>query len=197
MSPVPGALPIIDIARIGLDELRKSWGWFVALGLLLVVLGTVAIGSAVAVTVVSVALLGGILIAAGVMETVHAFWRRQWSGFFLELLSGLLYLVLGAMMLATPVEAAITLTLLIGGLLIMEGAFRIILSIAVRFPHWPWILLNGVVSLALGICIWKKWPVDALYIIGLFIGIDMIFNGWSLVMLGLAARKLPRMEAAA
>lgn len=72
-----------------------------------------------------------------------------------------------------------------------SGLLHIIVALLVRFPHWGWLVLHGVINLLLGIAIRRRWPWDGLWVIGLFIGIDMIFNGWSLVMLGLSAKKLP------
>jgi uncharacterized membrane protein HdeD (DUF308 family) len=74
----------------------------------------------------------------------------------------------------------------------LGGLFRILTAVAARFHHWVWVLLNGVISLVLGLMIWRQWPVSGLWVIGLFIGIDMIFYGWSLIMLALAVRGLPQ-----
>jgi uncharacterized membrane protein HdeD (DUF308 family) len=95
------------------------------------------------------------------------------------------------MVVANPGATAVALTLLIAMFLIFGGIFRIVASISVRYPNWGWILLHGVVNVVLGIMIWREWPVSGLWIIGLFLGIELIFNGWSLVMLGFAARSLP------
>jgi uncharacterized membrane protein HdeD (DUF308 family) len=102
-----------------------------------------------------------------------------------------LYAVAGFLVMQHPLAASATLTLLIALMLIFGGIFRIVLSLMVRFPNWGWMLLHGVITLALGISIWNKWPADALWVIGLFVGIDMLFNGWSLVMLGFAAKGMP------
>jgi uncharacterized membrane protein HdeD (DUF308 family) len=75
--------------------------------------------------------------------------------------------------------------------LMFDGLFRIVTAISVRYPNWGWMLLNGVVSLVLGIMIWRQWPLSGLWVIGLFVGIQMIFNGWSFVMLAVAAKNLP------
>jgi uncharacterized membrane protein HdeD (DUF308 family) len=173
----------------GASELRRSWGWFLALGILLIVLGTVALGSALLMTLASVFFFGWILIFAGVIEVVHAFWHKQWSGFFLDLLTGVLYVVVGVMMVSDPQASAALLTLLIAMFLVFEGAFRIVMSLTMRYPHWGWLLLNGVTSLLLGVLIWRRWPVSGLWVIGLFVGIEMLLNGWSLVMLSLFGRK--------
>ena len=71
------------------------------------------------------------------------------------------------------------------------GIFRILVAVTIRFQNWVWLLLHGVVNVLLGIAIWRQWPLSGLWVIGLFVGIDMLLNGWSLVMLGLAAKKLP------
>jgi uncharacterized membrane protein HdeD (DUF308 family) len=176
----------------GTSELRGNWGWFLILGIVLIVLGTIALGSALYMTLASVFFFGWILIIGGALEAVHAFWReKRWGGFFLDLLTGLLYVVVGWMMVSNPGESAVLLTLIIAMFLVFEGLFRIVVAITVRYPHWGWVLFNGVISLVLGISIWQRWPYSGLWVIGLFVGIEMLLNGWSLVMLSLTARNLP------
>lgn len=182
---------LIEIHRVGLEELQRKWGWFVALGGLLVVLGTLAAGSALLTTLATVIFIGSLMLIAGAAQVLSAFSVKGWGGFFVDLLSGLLYAVTGVLVMMHPAAGAVTLTLLIALMLIFGGIFRIVLAALVRFPNWGWMLLHGVITLALGISIWNKWPADSLWVIGLFVGIDMIFNGWSLVMLGFAARNLP------
>jgi uncharacterized membrane protein HdeD (DUF308 family) len=179
------------IQLTGEGELRRSWGWFLALGVVLIVLGTIALGSALLMTVASVFFFGWLLIVGGVMEAVHAFWRKRWAGFFLDLLTGILYVVAGWMMVTNPKESAVLLTLLIAMFLVFEGVFRIVAALTARYPHWGWVLFNGVISVLLGILIWRQWPYSGLWVIGLFVGIEMLLNGWSLVMLSLTGRKLP------
>jgi uncharacterized membrane protein HdeD (DUF308 family) len=143
--------------------------------------------------VASVLFFGWLMIAGGVMTCIHAFWKeRGWGGFFIDLLTGILYVVVGFMIVANPGATAVALTLLIAMFLIFGGIFRIATSLAVRYPNWGWVLLHGAVNLLLGILIWRQWPVSGLWVIGLFIGIEMLFNGWTLVMLALAAKNLPR-----
>lgn len=178
--------------HVGLDQVRKSWSTFLLLGVLLVVLGMVAISQSFLMTTFSVIFFGWLLIFAGISEVVHAFWReRAWGGFFLDLLSGILYTVVGFLFIVNPESTAITLTLLIAFFLIFEGAFRIAAAVVHRFPHWGWVLFNGAVTLLLGVLIWRQWPIAGLWVIGLFVGINILLNGWSLIMLGLAAKNLP------
>jgi uncharacterized membrane protein HdeD (DUF308 family) len=178
------------IELTGGSELHRKWGWFLALGILLVVLGTIALGSALLMTLASVFFFGWLLIIAGVMEVIHAFWHRHWSGFFLDLLTGVLYVVAGWMMVTNPTESALVLTLIIAMFLVFEGALRIVTALTMRYPHWGWVLLNGAVSLLLGFLIWRRWPVSGLWMIGVFVGIEMLLNGWSLIMLALSGREL-------
>ena len=175
---------------IGAEEIRRGWGWLLALGIALVILGIAALSWSVFTTLVSVVFFGWLLLIGGVLSVVHAFIRRRWGGFFIELFAGLLYFVVGLMIVGHPAASAIALTLLISVFLLVGGVFRILTALTVRFHHWTWMLLNGVISLLLGSMIWADWPVSGLWVIGLFIGIDMIFYGWSLIMLGIAVRNL-------
>ena len=174
----------------GAEELRRSWGWFLGLGIGLIILGVIAIGSAFFMTIASVWLFGWILIIGGVMEVVHAFWHQRWAGFFLDLLTGVLYVVAGGMMVNNPQESALLLTLLIAMFLVFEGVLRIVAALAVRYPHWGSVLVNGVISLVLCMLIWRRWPVSGLWVIGLFVGIEKLFSGMSWVTLGLSVRAL-------
>lgn len=175
-----------------LEHLRKNWGWFLLLGLLFIGLGTAAIGASTLVTVVSIVLLGSLLLFSGAVQIVVAFWVREWSGFFLSLLAGILYATFGVMLIVHPAAGALTLTLLLAAFYIVGGLFRIITAIASRFNQWGWALLSGVIKLALGILIWSGWPATGLWVLGLFIGIDLIFFGWFWVVLALSARNVPR-----
>lgn len=173
-----------------IQEFRHNWGWFLALGVALVFFGTIALGSSVLATLASVVFFGWLLLFAGAVEAVQAFWQRKWGGFFLHLLSGILSVVVGLIIVANPGAGALVLTLVLAVFFMVAGMFRIIAPLVMRFPHWGWMLLSGLVSLMLGILIWQQWPVSGLWVIGTFIGIDLIFSGWTWIMLSLAARRL-------
>jgi uncharacterized membrane protein HdeD (DUF308 family) len=160
------------------------------MGIALVIIGMIAIGSAVVMTIVSVMFLGWLLIIGGVFEVIHGFTRRPWSGFFINLLAGALYAVAGILMVANPALAAVTLTLLIAMMLIVAGVFRLFIAFSTPLHHRGWLILNGAISILLGAMIWSSWPLSGLWVIGLFIGIDMIFDGWTEIMLALSARSL-------
>ena len=173
------------------SAMKRNWGWFLFLGIVEILLGTVAIGASVFATIVTVVFFGWLLLAGGVLSALHAFWRKQWRGFFLDLATGVLYVVAGFLMVANPAAAAVSLTLLIAMFLLMGGIFRIIVALSGHLEHWGWVMLNGLITAGLGILIWRQWPVSGLWVIGLFVGIEMIFYGWSLVMLSLIAKGAP------
>ncbi len=190
--------PLTPLHLVGLEEVKRNRGWFLGLGIVLVVFGTIALGCTLTMTELSVAVFGWLMVFAGATQTVHAFWKeRGWGGFFIDALMGILYLVVGFMVVSNPMATAVTLTLLIAMFLMFEGLFRIFTAISIRYPNWGWLLLSGVVSLVLGLMIWRQWPLSGLWVIGLFVGIQMILNGWSLVMLSLAVKNLPEEDAPA
>jgi uncharacterized membrane protein HdeD (DUF308 family) len=171
-------------------DIRSSAGIFLGIGLALIVLGSLAIYSVVFATFASVIFFGWLLIFSGFIQTGHALYARHWNGFLLGLMLGLLSIVAGALILFDPAVGATALTLLLAFLFIAQGALRITMALVKRFEHWGWVLISGIFSLILGVMILYQWPYSGLYIIGLFVGIDLIFNGWALVMLSVAARKL-------
>jgi len=178
----------------GIEEIRRNWGWFLVLGIALIVIGVFALIAAEIATLASVLLFGWLILIGGIFEIVTSFWARHWSGFFLDLFAGLLYAVIGIMILAHPVAAAAGLTLALAVLFLTSGAFRIGAALMLRYPNWGWSVLDGVVSLILGVMIAGGWPESSLLIIGTFVGIVLIFRGWAWVMFALAVRRLPHAD---
>jgi len=177
-----------------LQTLQKSWLLFLLLGIASIVLGLLSIVVPYIATLATVAVIGALVLVGGVVHIVSAFSARCWRGFILHLLAGLLYLVVGLILLRQPGAAATGLTLMLAAIFIVGGSFRIIVSMVERFNGWGWDLLNGFITLFLGLLIWRVWREDEsiLWVIGLFVGIDLLFNGWSLIMLALTLRSLPR-----
>lgn len=175
---------------VGLKEVQKHWGWFLGVGVLLIVLGTLAIGGATLVTLASMLFFGSLLLIGGIIQGVNAIKTRRGDGFLINILSALLYIVIGIMLLMNPTIGAITLTLLLAAFYTISGLFKIIAATSNRFAHWGWMLFSGIISLILGLMIWAEWPISGLWVIGLFIGIDLIILGWIWVTLALAAKSL-------
>ncbi len=178
------------VLRHELEAIRGNWGWILALGIVLIVVGTTAVAMPFAGSLASIVFLGALLLMGGIAQLVGAFWARDWSGFFLTLLMGVLYLVMGLMFFRHPGDALIAVTLLLACAFIVGGLFRIIGSLMYQFPYWGWTLAGGVINLLLGIYIYSQWPFDSFIIPGLFVGIDLIFTGWTWVVLALAIKNL-------
>ena len=172
-----------------MQELAKKWKWLLAVGIISIIVGVFALGSSVLMTLASVILFGWILLLMGGIEIGHSFYQKEWGGFFLHLVNGILAIVVGFLLATRPGASAVMLTLLLAMFFMVGGIFRIITALMMRFPSWGWRLVNGVVALVLGILIWEQWPLSGLWVIGFFVGIDLIFSGWSSVMLALAAKR--------
>jgi uncharacterized membrane protein HdeD (DUF308 family) len=171
-----------------LHPLRNQWWCFLLLGISLIVIGSMCIVDPLIATIASVLFLGFLLLAAGITQVVSSFWAGKWSGMLLHILIGVLYAVVGYMMIDAPGAGMAVLTKFIAIFLIVAGIFRIVSALVVRFHDWGWVLLNGFVTLLLGLIINRQLPEAALWVIGLFIGIEMIFNGWAWIMLSIGLR---------
>jgi len=188
--PTQFSSPLGQLHMVGLDVIGRKWAWLLGMGIVLVILGTIAIGASVLATLATMVFVGCLMLTGGILQTLHAIVMRNWSGFFLDLLAGVLYTVVGALIVAHPGSTAVALTLMIAICLILGGVFRIVTAVTVNYQNRMWLGLHGVVNLLLAYAILSAWPVSGLWVIGLFIGIDMLFNGWSLIMLSLVAKKL-------
>ena len=134
---------------------------------------------------------GTLLTIGGIVEVLYAFWVRKGEGFAQTLLSGIFYTTVGVLMLTHPTASAMGITLLLAAFYTVSGVFKIIISLATPVVQWGWLLLSGIISLALGCLIWAEWPTSGLWLIGIFIGIDLIFLGWFWIMLSLTSKNLP------
>lgn len=172
-----------------LDALRTKWGWIVALGIVYVIAGLLALASVAMATVVSVLVVGIMMVLSGVAEVVNAFQFKSWSKFLLWVALGLLYIVAGFIAFENPLLAAAVLTLLLGAALIASGIVRIVLAFSMKQGSpWIWVALSGLVTLLLGLVILGRWPVSSVYILGLFLGIDLVFAGMAWIGLGLGVK---------
>jgi uncharacterized membrane protein HdeD (DUF308 family) len=183
-TPLQSQLPLSAI-----EELHRRWILFLLLGIGLIVLGMIGLSASGLFTLASVVFFGWLLVIGGAGVVIHAFWVNRWSGFFLQLLSGLLYLVVGWMLAVRPGLGAVTLTLVFAISLVVQGAFRIGAAVSTRMDGRGMLLLSGIVTLVLGLMIWNEWPLSGLWVIGLFVGIELLFYGWWLVSLALAVRR--------
>lgn len=156
---------------------------------MLIILGSIALSSAFITTMATVMLFGVLMIAAGIAQIVHAFYTSEWTGFFGYVVLGILGAVIGWLMLMNPTIGAVSLTLLFATFFIASGLFKIASALMYDMAHKGWVIFSGIVSLALGLLVFAQWPESSLWIIGLFIAIDMIFTGWTYVMFSFMMRK--------
>ncbi|HEY2529381.1 MAG TPA: DUF308 domain-containing protein [Xanthobacteraceae bacterium] len=177
-------------AAAGLEPLRAKWGWIVALGVVYVVAGLIALGSVAFATVVTVFVVGIMMLIAGVAEVINAFQIRTWGKFLLWLLIGVLYIIAGLVTFENPLLAAALLTLLLGLSLVISGIMRIVLAFSMmEGTPWVWVVLSGLITFLLGLIILAHWPISGLYILGLLLGIDLIIAGTSWIGVGLGLRR--------
>jgi uncharacterized membrane protein HdeD (DUF308 family) len=170
--------------------IAEKWGWFLAVGILLILVGVAAIAFPFIPGLFTAILLGWLFLIGGVVMVVHAFQAPGWSGFLWELLIGLLYVVAGGYLIFSPVASLVTLTIVLAALFLAEGVFEIVMALRVR-PHegWGWLLLSGIAALAVGVLIGIDLPGSATWALGLLVGINLLFTGTSYVALALAGRK--------
>lgn len=173
-----------------LPAFSKHWGWFLFFGVVLLILGLVAISAATFTTMVSIVLLGVIILISGFIMAFNSFsfWWGKGGGFILHFLFALLYLAVGFMLIKHPIQSSISLTLLLGIFYLILGIFRLAAAPAVHAPRWGWEWFNGIITLLIGIMIMTSWPLSGMFIIGLFVGIDLVFAGWTYIMLSIAAK---------
>ncbi|SDX17606.1 HdeD family acid-resistance protein [Thiocapsa roseopersicina] len=171
-------------------DLSRNWGWLLAFGILSIVLGTVGMGMTFGLTLVSVVFFGALLIVGGTFQLIDAFKCQGWKGALWHVLIALLYIAGGLLIVVDPLLASETLTLALAGVLIAVGVSRVIMAVQHRGQSgWGWLVLSGLISIALGAMIIAKWPMSGMWVIGLFVAIELIFNGWAYLFVALAARR--------
>jgi uncharacterized membrane protein HdeD (DUF308 family) len=195
MSELPPN-PVRRALRHEIDVIRGNWLWFVILGAALVALGVIALGAPVIASLATAVAIGSLLMISGVMEVIGSAWCREWSGMLVVLLSGILTGVLGVMLVSYPIKGAETLTILIAGFLFVSGGFKVAAALAHRIGAWLWLALSGAIDVVLAVMIWKQFPASGLVVVGVLVGITMIFRGVTWIMIGLTVKKLPKFGSA-
>ena len=177
--------------------IAEKWGWFLALGIALIVAGLAAIAFPLLGTIAVKIMLGWLFLIGGVLMIMHAFQAPGWQGFLWELLVGILYAVAGAYLAFFPLTGLLTLAILLAVMFIIEGVFEVVQAFRVR-PHegWGFLLLSGIAALAVGVLITLSLPSSAEWALGLLAGINLLFSGWSYVFLALAGRRAHESAAA-
>jgi len=188
-SPATAPIPV-------LGDLIHNWGWLLAQGIFLVVLGTIGLGLSFWLTLATVFIFGVFLVIGGGVQMVQTFKCKGWGSILGHVLIAVLYVLAGLSIMADPVAASTLFTLLLAGALVGIGIVRLIMAFQLRgIKNWGWPLIGGIAAIVLGFMILARWPVSGLWVIGLFVAIEMIFSGWSYIFIALAAKEVGRQNA--
>ncbi|WP_392538719.1 HdeD family acid-resistance protein [Legionella sp. 227] len=171
------------------NAIRRNWGWLLGLGILLVVLGCIGLSMVIGLTLVSMYFFAALLIISAISHFIDIFKHRDWKGIFWQAIIAVLYLIGAGVVIYDPFLASTLITALLAGVLIVIGITRIILALSLKEAQgWGWLLFAGILAIILGILIIMQWPVSGLWVIGMFIAIDMIVNGWTYIFIALSVR---------
>lgn len=171
-------------------EMVHNWGWFLAFGIILMLLGIAAVVRAVTATVASMVFFGWLLLFSGTIEFVHAFMVGKWAGFFVHILVALLFGITGALMVFRPVISAEAVTFVMSVFFLVAGLYQLFASLWTHLPGWGWQAVNGALSAIMGVLLLMQWPVSGLWVVGLFVGIDLIFYGWAWIALAIGLHRM-------
>lgn len=170
-------------------EMLQNWGWFLAFGIALMLLGIAAIIRSFMTTAAPMSFFAWLFVCGGILEYVHAFMVGNWTGFWLHLLAAILFAIIGIVMLVKPTMSVEAFTVVMSIFLLIGGLYQLNFAIWTHVPGWGWHVLNGTVAAVLGGLLLAQWPISGLWVIGLFIGIDLVLYGWTWISLALKLHK--------
>lgn len=170
--------------------LQSNWGWILGLGILFMLLGCIGLGMAVGLTLVSMLFFGVLMMIAGFSHMIDVIRHKHWKGMIWHAFIAVLYIIGGIIVFDDPVLASKILTAMLAGVLIVIGLTRIIMALSLRQETgWGWLLLAGIAALILGFLIFIQWPFSALWVIGMFIAIELIVTGWTYILIAFSMKK--------
>jgi uncharacterized membrane protein HdeD (DUF308 family) len=170
------------------QEIVQYWGWFLALGIGLVALGVAAIARSFTATVATMLFFGWLLLLASGIEVAQAIMVGHWAGFFHHLLAAILFGVIGLLLVTRPLISAEALTFVMALFFLISGLFQLVGALFVFLPGWGWQAVDGIITIILGAMVLAQWPASGLWVIGLFIGIDLLFYGFAWIALALGLK---------
>lgn len=178
-----------EAAPVG-NTLGENWPFLMGAGIVLAVLGVLAIVFPFVTGVTLALLFGALLIVGSIIHFAQAFSGRGWKGFFVQVLLGLLYAAAGISLMANPVVGLATLTILLVAFFAVEGIFEIVMGIRLRGErYWVWPIVSGVVSLLLAWFIWTGFPSSAAWAVGLLVGVGLLTSGLQMVLVAYGGRR--------
>jgi uncharacterized membrane protein HdeD (DUF308 family) len=196
--PSETALELTPLERELFGEAKKHWGWLLGLGIVFLVLGLIGLGLLAVLTMASVLLFGVLVLVGGVLQFAQAFAFKGGKTSIWNLLMALLYLIVGVLVILNPLGASVVLTLLLAIALIIVGVFRIVLALQMKaHRNWIWPLIGGIITVLLGVLIWATWPGSGLWVLGMFVAVELIVQGFSTILVALAAKQAAGQQATA
>jgi uncharacterized membrane protein HdeD (DUF308 family) len=170
-------------------KIQDNWGWFLALGIALVIGGVILIAAPLATSVAVTILIAAVLFIGGLVQIYHAFKTHGTASFLWNLITGIIAVVGGIVIYVNPLAGTLALTVVIAAIFVAQGISQVLLAFKLK-PHdgWVWVLIAGLVSLAAGVMIWLELPSSAAWALGLLAGISVMLNGWSYIAIALAAK---------
>ncbi len=174
-------------------QLKQKFGWAIGWGILLIILGILALAVPLLSAIYAVLVVGWMFVFGGITKIVYALQTRSVGQFLLRVLIGILYVVAGFFLIVRPLEGTLSLALALGIFTFMQGVIEVILAFQWRpTANWGWVLLSGIVDVILGILILNYWPSAAPWLIGLLFGVNLLTSGLWIVMVSSSARNALR-----
>jgi uncharacterized membrane protein HdeD (DUF308 family) len=188
VDPISRGDAPLGIAPVDFDTVRRNRGWFIGLGIAFLVLGVLAILMPFAASLATTVFLGWLMLLGGVLQAIHAVQNRRWGHSTWAVVSAIIQIVAGVLVVAFPIAGTLTLTLVFAAYFIAEGILKIVRAVQHRgMSAWGWLLFDGVLAVVLGVIILSGWPGTAIWALGLLLGINLLFGGSSMLLLGLGA----------
>ncbi len=172
------------------QTIERHSTWYLVQGLLMLVVGIVALLYPVVSSVAVVLLLGWLLIISGVFQGITLISARHVPHFWLQLISVVLSLIVGVLFLTRPGEGLLSLTLLLVVFFMVGGISKIVMALTIRpFPNWSWVLVSGIIGILLAMILWSMLPIGAVWILGIMVGVQLICEGTALAYMAWAAKQ--------
>jgi len=176
-----------------MTETNKNSNWLLFMGIVLIILGVIGLSMEVVLTITSLLFFGFLVLFAGIAQLVHVFQEQGMKKKLWDFLIALIYIASGIAIIVHPAASAVWFTLFIASALVVAGIFRLMIGFQMRsndIKSWGWVVFGGAISIVLGMMIFSAWPVSGLWVIGMFIAIELLLQGFTLVSIALAAKSV-------
>lgn len=179
------------MAEAILGGIKRASGWSIALGVLMIVLGIIAMLAPWEFGIVIALIIGWMAIFNGVAQIIYGIRTHSGGRTVLEVILGLIYIVAGIYLLMHPVPGLLVITIFLASFLVVYGIFALVLAFQMRpLPGWGWVLFDAIITILLGILIWAHWPMNSEWVVGTLFGISILVSGVTRLMMSLAIRRI-------